>query len=229
MKHAQARWQATAGERKPRPEPDQGLRCPRCDSSNTKFCYYNNYNTLQPRYFCKACRRYWTQGGSLRDVPVGGGCRKNKRSSAASSSSFNSNSTDKQQQQQQHVVRASPIAQDFPNVLPTFMSSGFNLPPFALLPLPSLTMAPALTFGAETPFLDMLKGGFFGDHHNRNDFYGPTSSGMEHGMVGDHANGPASISGGGGAADEEEHWPMTQVRANQQEEGASEPNTASAK
>ncbi|KAI5055474.1 hypothetical protein GOP47_0028995 [Adiantum capillus-veneris] len=55
------------------------LRCPRCDSANTKFCYYNNYSLLQPRYFCKSCRRYWTKGGALRNVPVGGGCRKNKR------------------------------------------------------------------------------------------------------------------------------------------------------
>ncbi|XP_077241352.1 uncharacterized protein LOC143881900 [Tasmannia lanceolata] len=53
--------------------------CPRCDSSNTKFCYYNNYSLTQPRYFCKGCRRYWTKGGSLRNVPVGGGCRKNRR------------------------------------------------------------------------------------------------------------------------------------------------------
>ncbi|KAI5070763.1 hypothetical protein GOP47_0015106 [Adiantum capillus-veneris] len=55
------------------------LKCPRCDSSNTKFCYYNNYSQTQPRHFCKSCRRYWTQGGTLRNVPVGGGCRKNKR------------------------------------------------------------------------------------------------------------------------------------------------------
>lgn len=55
------------------------LRCPRCDSGNTKFCYYNNYSLLQPRYFCKSCRRYWTKGGALRNVPIGGGCRKNKR------------------------------------------------------------------------------------------------------------------------------------------------------
>ncbi|XP_022927585.1 dof zinc finger protein DOF1.4-like [Cucurbita moschata] len=55
------------------------LRCPRCDSSNTKFCYYNNYSLSQPRHFCKACKRYWTRGGTLRNVPVGGGCRKNKR------------------------------------------------------------------------------------------------------------------------------------------------------
>ncbi|XP_059630217.1 dof zinc finger protein DOF1.2 [Cornus florida] len=54
--------------------------CPRCASPNTKFCYYNNYSLSQPRYFCKGCRRYWTKGGSLRNVPVGGGCRKSRRS-----------------------------------------------------------------------------------------------------------------------------------------------------
>ncbi|PON62350.1 Zinc finger transcription factor [Parasponia andersonii] len=74
-------------ERKPRPHPEQALKCPRCDSTNTKFCYYNNYSLSQPRYFCKACRRYWTKGGTLRNVPVGGGCRRNKRSSSSSSSS----------------------------------------------------------------------------------------------------------------------------------------------
>ncbi|KAG6481360.1 hypothetical protein ZIOFF_057960 [Zingiber officinale] len=57
------------------------VKCPRCDSTNTKFCYYNNYNLSQPRHFCKACRRYWTMGGVLRNVPVGGGCRKSKRPS----------------------------------------------------------------------------------------------------------------------------------------------------
>ncbi|GAB4848937.1 hypothetical protein Ancab_003750 [Ancistrocladus abbreviatus] len=57
---------------------NQNLRCPRCDSTNTKFCYYNNYNLTQPRHFCKTCRRYWTKGGALRNVPIGGGCRKNK-------------------------------------------------------------------------------------------------------------------------------------------------------
>ncbi|XP_038893883.1 dof zinc finger protein DOF5.3-like [Benincasa hispida] len=76
--------------RKPRPQPEQALKCPRCDSTNTKFCYYNNYSLSQPRYFCKSCRRYWTQGGTLRNVPVGGGCRKNKRSSSTNSSSSSS-------------------------------------------------------------------------------------------------------------------------------------------
>ncbi|XP_076919306.1 dof zinc finger protein DOF5.7-like [Bidens hawaiensis] len=64
--------------------PEQTLRCPRCDSTNTKFCYYNNYNLTQPRYFCKTCRRYWTKGGALRNIPIGGGCRKNKKTTKSS-------------------------------------------------------------------------------------------------------------------------------------------------
>ncbi|CAF2034481.1 dof zinc finger protein DOF4.1-like [Brassica napus] len=59
--------------------PQEPRNCPRCNSSNTKFCYYNNYSLAQPRYLCKSCRRYWTEGGSLRNVPVGGGSRKNKK------------------------------------------------------------------------------------------------------------------------------------------------------
>ncbi|XP_051117776.1 dof zinc finger protein DOF3.4-like [Andrographis paniculata] len=65
------------------PETEQ-LPCPRCDSTNTKFCYYNNYNFSQPRHFCKSCRRYWTRGGALRDIPVGGGSRKNAKRSRTS-------------------------------------------------------------------------------------------------------------------------------------------------
>ncbi|TKY52008.1 Dof zinc finger protein DOF4.6 [Spatholobus suberectus] len=82
---------AGAVERKPRPQKEQALNCPRCHSINTKFCYYNNYSLTQPRYFCKTCRRYWTDGGSLRNIPVGGGSRKNKRSSASCSTPNNSN------------------------------------------------------------------------------------------------------------------------------------------
>ncbi|PIA56116.1 hypothetical protein AQUCO_00700458v1 [Aquilegia coerulea] len=69
----------------------QNLRCPRCDSSNTKFCYYNNYNLTQPRHFCKTCRRYWTKGGALRNVPIGGGCRKNKTTIAPATTAVKSN------------------------------------------------------------------------------------------------------------------------------------------
>ncbi|XP_058206228.1 dof zinc finger protein DOF4.6-like isoform X2 [Rhododendron vialii] len=71
--------------RKPiRPQKEQALNCPRCNSTNTKFCYYNNYSLSQPRYFCKSCRRYWTEGGSLRNVPVGGGSRINHKKSSSS-------------------------------------------------------------------------------------------------------------------------------------------------
>ncbi|KAJ8551834.1 hypothetical protein K7X08_028277 [Anisodus acutangulus] len=77
-------------ENKPRPAEQQAQKCPRCDSANTKFCYYNNYSLSQPRYFCKSCRRYWTKGGTLRNVPVGGGCRKKQKSSSKRSSQDNS-------------------------------------------------------------------------------------------------------------------------------------------
>ncbi|KAF8084326.1 hypothetical protein N665_0723s0009 [Sinapis alba] len=82
-------------EKKARPEKDEALNCPRCNSLNTKFCYYNNYSLTQPRYFCKDCKRYWTQGGSLRNIPIGGGLRKNKRSSSSSSSNSSSSSSSK--------------------------------------------------------------------------------------------------------------------------------------
>ncbi|CAK9234809.1 unnamed protein product [Sphagnum troendelagicum] len=62
----------------PLKKPDKLAPCPRCESVDTKFCYYNNYNVNQPRHFCKNCQRYWTAGGTLRNVPVGAGRRKNK-------------------------------------------------------------------------------------------------------------------------------------------------------
>ncbi|KAJ9136197.1 hypothetical protein P3X46_033298 [Hevea brasiliensis] len=83
-------------------QQSEPLKCPRCDSTKTKFCYYNNYNKSQPRHFCKTCKRHWTKGGTLRNVPVGGG-RKNKRlktskntskaASAAATTSATSTST----------------------------------------------------------------------------------------------------------------------------------------
>ncbi|KAI3498752.1 hypothetical protein L1887_34533 [Cichorium endivia] len=61
--------------------------CPRCFSDNTKFCYYNNYTVSQPRYHCKDCRRYWTHGGAIRNIPAGGTSRKRGRICNSSSSS----------------------------------------------------------------------------------------------------------------------------------------------
>lgn len=60
------------------PRPTGIVPCLRCCSIETKFCYYNNYNIKQPRYYCKGCQRYWTAGGTFRDVPVGAGRRRTK-------------------------------------------------------------------------------------------------------------------------------------------------------
>ncbi|KAF8399488.1 hypothetical protein HHK36_015354 [Tetracentron sinense] len=69
-------------EEKTLKKPDQILPCPRCKSMDTKFCYYNNYNVNQPRHFCKNCQRYWTAGGTMRNVPVGAGRRKSKNTAS---------------------------------------------------------------------------------------------------------------------------------------------------
>nr|AZL49129.1 Dof transcription factor 06 [Boehmeria nivea] len=92
--HASSKTHINNGSEK-KARPHEQLNCPRCNSSNTKFCYYNNYSLTQPRYFCKTCRRYWTEGGSLRNVPVGGGSRKNKKPSTNFSSSSSSSSSSK--------------------------------------------------------------------------------------------------------------------------------------
>lgn len=52
-------------------QPEAAVKCPRCESTNTKFCYFNNYSLTQPRHFCHTCGRSWTRGGALRSVRVG--------------------------------------------------------------------------------------------------------------------------------------------------------------
>nr|GMC48871.1 dof zinc finger protein DOF1.2-like [Ipomoea batatas] len=56
------------------------IKCPRCQSYDTKFRYFNNYNVNQPRYYCRTCRRHWTHGGAQHDIPRGGRSHKGKRS-----------------------------------------------------------------------------------------------------------------------------------------------------
>lgn len=103
---------------KPQFPEQEHLKCPRCDSSNTKFCYYNNYNLSQPRHFCKNCKRYWTKGGTLRNIPVGGGSRKNtkrsaKRSPAATSpASSNSQPHPKPEPEPEPIYGLSGFDQD---------------------------------------------------------------------------------------------------------------------
>ncbi|XP_006398705.2 dof zinc finger protein DOF5.1 [Eutrema salsugineum] len=109
------------------PLPETALKCPRCDSTNTKFCYFNNYSLTQPRHFCKSCRRYWTRGGALRTVPVGGGCRRNKRTKnsggGGSSSSGNSKSHDSATSNDQYHHRVMANSQMGPPSSSTSLSS----------------------------------------------------------------------------------------------------------
>ena len=101
------------GDRRLRPHHHnhpQPLKCPRCDSLNTKFCYYNNYNLSQPRHFCKNCRRYWTKGGVLRNVPVGGGCRKSKRSNKPKTTANNTNTDSSAPSSSQIAPATAPLA-----------------------------------------------------------------------------------------------------------------------
>lgn len=56
-----ARGQASpsegSGGKKPKlPRPTEHVNCPRCGGGDTKFCYFNNYNASQPRYYCKVRR-----------------------------------------------------------------------------------------------------------------------------------------------------------------------------
>ncbi|KAK1631661.1 hypothetical protein QYE76_005976 [Lolium multiflorum] len=89
--------------------------CPRCESRDTKFCYYNNYNTSQPRHYCRSCRRYWTKGGSLRNVPVGGGSRKTASSSSSSSSSAAASPKPAKNSKRRRVALASPELETEPD------------------------------------------------------------------------------------------------------------------
>nr|CAB3490660.1 unnamed protein product [Digitaria exilis] len=187
VKAKQADGASSGGERKPRRQLEHARNCPRCDSTNTKFCYYNNYSTTQPRYLCKTCRRYWTQGGVLRNVPVGGSCRKNKQQRAASASSSSSDSSKKIRNN--NNTPQLMMTSDFPNVLPTLMSSN---------PL----------LAGTTFFMDVLRGGVdgnsapsfgFGMHGGSS-----TASQQEH-LVGPLPQGHLPAGGGGRA----HQWPPT--------------------
>ncbi|XP_014517144.1 dof zinc finger protein DOF3.2 [Vigna radiata var. radiata] len=103
-------------------QPSEPLKCPRCDSINTKFCYYNNYNKSQPRHFCRACKRHWTKGGTLRNVPVGGG-RKNKRAKKSTTTSNGS-----MDDELRTPVTIPPLAVDDHKTTPSSLYESLCLP-----------------------------------------------------------------------------------------------------
>ncbi|XP_022756680.1 dof zinc finger protein DOF2.1-like [Durio zibethinus] len=190
-------------ERKPRPQPEQALKCPRCDSTNTKFCYYNNYSLSQPRYFCKSCRRYWTKGGTLRNVPVGGGCRKNKRSSS------------KRSQDQSLTPNTNPLTSHLPplsnydtNDLSLAFARlqkqssgqlGFDDPDLSIIGNPINTHCDILgnlslnsSSAANPDFIDALRGSFLGTQNNLQNFY----YGFGNENMGEVDNGVGSVVSG---------------------------------
>nr|AIG13054.1 prolamin binding factor [Secale cereale] len=179
----------TTVEKKSRPKPEQKVECPRCKSGNTKFCYYNNYSMSQPRYFCKACRRYWTHGGSLRNVPIGGGCRKPKRSGTTDAQKVGVASSS----EPTGVVPPSTCTgMNFANVLPTFMSAGFEIPSSLSLTTfgssSSSNTAAVMSPGGTTSFLDVLRGGAGGLldgslSQNNGYYYGGPATGSGIGML----------------------------------------------
>lgn len=103
----------------PPPEPEH-IPCPRCDSTNTKFCYYNNYNFSQPRHFCKSCRRYWTHGGTLRDIPVGGGTRKSAKRARLSTAISHNNSAASSGLEYHHISPSATATTTTSPLLMTF-------------------------------------------------------------------------------------------------------------
>ncbi|PWA53580.1 hypothetical protein CTI12_AA425840 [Artemisia annua] len=39
----------------------------------------HHFTATATRHLCRSCRRHWTHGGVLRNIPVGGGSRKNTK------------------------------------------------------------------------------------------------------------------------------------------------------
>ncbi|KAM0923958.1 hypothetical protein ACQ4PT_005185 [Festuca glaucescens] len=135
------------------PLPEQGLKCPRCDSGNTKFCYFNNYSLTQPRHFCRACRRYWTRGGALRNVPVGGGYRRHakrakpKQAAAAGAPAANGTASGGSTTTTSSTCTPAAAANGAPT-LPAMLNSGGGNLAGLLPPLLRLTDFDAMSLGS---------------------------------------------------------------------------------
>lgn len=178
------------------PEQNQQprLRCPRCESMNTKFCYYNNYNLSQPRHFCKACRRYWTKGGVLRNVPVGGGTRRNsKRHSDTTSSS----SGDKNTNNETGVINPHPPKK-----------AAIEIPDSELVYSGIGHLGPQISIGGSGGFSSLLEGnGHYGSlldsfHHVRVDSENNNESNCLASTPPENLNFWSNGSGSGGGGDD---------------------------
>ena len=148
---------------------------------------YNNYSLSQPRHFCKACKRYWTRGGTLRNVPVGGGCRKNKRvkrptnhgdsSSSAANSPSSSNSNPPSQPHIDNIIASSSTTNHINNINPFFYGGDvMSSVPFPRFNLHSQLNALGLGFStgvSENGFSTSNNNSFFSAY---NSMFGSSSS-----------------------------------------------------
>ncbi|KAG0575719.1 hypothetical protein M758_5G027000 [Ceratodon purpureus] len=136
-----------------RDKPVKVIPCPRCQSMNTKFCYYNNYSVTQPRHFCRNCQRYWTVGGTLRNVPVGGGSRKKTRTRSRSDPyhipTYDSNATPQSSPGSESLLNASNCMQQL-SMLPP--SLGF---------MPGMGASGFPTGASQLPFLQSALEGLY--------------------------------------------------------------------
>jgi hypothetical protein len=142
-------------------KPDKILPCPRCNSMDTKFCYYNNYNVNQPRHFCKNCQRYWTAGGTMRNVPVGAGRRKSKNASLHY-----------RQLLMAPDCMLGPRVDISKPVLPEGLASSPPAPT-----QPASRNGTVLKFGHEVPFCESMVSALNIDEQNVNSPGGPTARG----------------------------------------------------
>ncbi|CAN4077422.1 unnamed protein product [Withania somnifera] len=141
-------------------QKDQDLKhCPRCNSTNTKFCYYNNYSLSQPRFFCKTCRRYWTDGGSLRNIPVGGVSRKSKKSS--SSKILKNNSPKVQDPPTSKGVNQDHLNLDFSSDF-KIISELIQAPNNSFLPMPNISDPNSSIYSSLDLFSSTLGHGIIG-------------------------------------------------------------------
>ncbi|KAL5559207.1 hypothetical protein UlMin_035418 [Ulmus minor] len=97
---------ATLQPIKPQFLEQEQLKCPRCESTNTKFCYFNNYNLSQPCHFCKN----FQSGGSRKNTKRSSNPKQSSSSLATSNSSLATHNPDPQPELTQ--VYGSPIDHD---------------------------------------------------------------------------------------------------------------------
>ncbi|XP_051130152.1 dof zinc finger protein DOF5.1-like [Andrographis paniculata] len=187
------------------PMPEAALKCPRCESTNTKFCYFNNYSLSQPRHFCKTCRRYWTRGGALRNVPVGGGCRRNKRSKSTSSKSPSSGGGGDRQS------NPNPSTGIIPTNAPTSAAAAANILGLTPPPMPPLRFISPLTHLTDnfTSDLGLSYSGISGPGVATNEMNFHGSSGLFGGAA---AGVAATLLSGGGGGGSLEPWRLQQIQ-----------------